>query len=58
MTFTTLTSGGRVQENSSTRTSSAACALCCTMTSPTNLTGTLMTGGEDQASAQEDRGGK
>ena len=35
----------------------ADCALCCTMTSPTNLILTLMTGGADRPSAQEDRGG-
>jgi hypothetical protein len=36
---------------------SAACALCCMMTSPTKFTRTLMIGGADRESAQEDRGG-
>jgi len=55
-TFTTLTFGGSVQENSSKGTS-AVCALCCTMTSTTNFTGTSASGGADRESAQEDLGG-
>lgn len=56
--FTIRTFGGRVQENSSTRTFSAACVLCCTTTFLSSPIGTWMTGGVGRARVREDRGGK